>query len=155
MRFWSGALRTQYGNKFSLKALRRLKARPTLRRQAQHPSRPPRGSETSPPQPHEGYDGLYHHLLHLLALPAVRHGCCYCCCCRRCPARVPATPAAGSRLAASGGGGGGTRKEPWDVGGPDRSRKLGGPPSLLLHAPPPYRPGTHTLPMAVLFKNTC
>lgn len=30
----------------------------------------------APPRPAgEGYDGLHHHLLHLLALPAVRHGC--------------------------------------------------------------------------------
>lgn len=38
------------------------------------PGPPPTRSPVAP-RPQEGYDGLHHHLLHLLALPAGRHGC--------------------------------------------------------------------------------
>lgn len=43
-----------------------------------YPPLPVGPAPQTPPQPRpsaEGYDGLHHHLLHLLALPAVRHGC--------------------------------------------------------------------------------
>lgn len=65
----------------------------------QGPGRAPRAPDPSPlrsepppthlpatPQPQEGYDGLHHHLLHLLALPAVPHGC------RRLAAPAPPPP---------------------------------------------------------------
>lgn len=72
MRFCSAALRTGTTPQRYGPGARR--AYPTLRSPSAPPRRPlPR---PAPPRPAgEGYDGLHHHLLHLLALPAVRHGC--------------------------------------------------------------------------------